>query len=66
MDVTGDRFYMKNYTFVPERRGNVSPGGVLTRYKIYVGRITDGHFTGVIDLGDGCRATLDLHREITE
>ena len=35
----------------------MSPGGVLTRYKVHVGLTVDGRFQGSINIGDSCRAT---------
>ena len=65
LTVSGSRFELTPWLVggqSPLYHGNVSPGGVLTRYGVFVGRITDRRFVGEMSLSATCIGSYEMER----
>ena len=66
LTVDGNRFELTPWIYenaARAYRGNVAPNGVLTRFRVFIGRIEDGKFTGGLTIDRACRLLFDLPRE---
>lgn len=63
LTVSGSRWALTPWLMNGQKalyHGNVSPGGVLTRYGVFVGQITNRRFVGEMSLSASCKGSYEM------